>query len=123
MQYGRDHDRCFEVKVNQMDFEKQIINIEKGKQLGCIIETESRMSLCGIQKRNEQDYLVYISKHDFEFDQMDSGVKEYYSFSDLEKAIKYIISKGFPFDKFAPRKGVKFFRINFFHEDNTVVIK
>lgn len=54
---------------------------------------------------------------------MDSGVKEYYSFSDLEKAIKYIISKEFPFEKFARRKGVVLFNINFFREDNTIFIK
>lgn len=92
-----------------MDIEKQIMNIEKRKQLGYIIETENKMSICGIQKRNERDYLVYFLKHDFEFDHMDFSIKEYYSFSDLEKAIKYIISKGFPFDKFATRKGVNFF--------------
>lgn len=108
--------------MNFVDIEKQIRNIEKGKQLGCIIETENSMSICGIQKRDEQDYLVYISNHDFEFDQMDSGTKEYYSFSDLERAINYIISKGFPFDKFATRKGVKLFNINHFRKDNTVII-
>ncbi len=54
---------------------------------------------------------------------MDTGVKEYYSFSDLEKAIDYIISKGFPFDKFVAQKGNKIFNVNFFREDNTKFIK
>lgn len=115
--------RCNTVEITiDIDFEKQIRNIKKGKQLGCIIEIENSMLKCGIQKRDEQDYLVYISNHDFEFDQMDSGIAEYYSFSDLEKAIKYIISKGFPFDKFATRKGVNFFNIKHFRKDNTVII-
>ncbi len=106
-----------------MDIEKQINDIERGKQIGYIIETDTSMSLCGIQKRKEQDYLVYISNHDFEFDEMDSGIKEYYSFSDLKRAINYIISRGFPFDEFAPQKGNKIFNINFFREDNTIFIK
>ncbi len=106
-----------------MNIEKQIIDIEKGKQIGYTIIKENAMLKCGIQKRKECDYLVYISSHDFEFDHMDTGVREYYSFSDLEKAIDHIISKGFPFDKFSAQKGNKIFNVNFFREDNTKFIK
>lgn len=109
-------------KVIYLDFEKQIRNIEKGKQIGCCIMTEKVDLICGIQKNEEQMYLVYIASYDLEGDYMDSGNKEYYSFSDLNKAIEYIISRNFPFSEFAPHKGNKIFNINFFRKDNTVII-
>lgn len=106
-----------------MDIEKQMLNIERGKQIGYRIITEKNMKRCGIQKRGDKEYLVFIAFHDFEYDQMDTGKKEFYSFSTLKKAIEYIISRDFPFDKFAPPKGNKIFYADWFKKDNTVIIE
>lgn len=106
--------------MRYLDFQNQKNNIEKGKQIGCRIITEKIFLECGIQKSKEQIYLVYIASHDLEYDYMDSGKEEYYSFSSLDKAIEYIIFRNYPFYEFAPQKGNKIFNSNWFHEENTV---
>ncbi|MBR1432479.1 hypothetical protein [Ruminococcus sp.] len=103
-----------------MDFETKINNIEKGKQIGCRIMRDNIFIECGIQKKG-QLYLVYIASHDLDYDYMDSGKKEYYSFSEITNAIHFIISRDFNFNDFATQKGNKIFNIGWFRKDNTVI--
>ncbi len=105
-----------------MEFEKQINAIEKGKQIGYSFLTDSYAYECGIQKKDGK-YLVYFAFYDFEYDHMPPGKKEFYSFSDLSKAIDYIVSREFPFEEFFTRKGNKMFYTEYFNEENTVVVE
>ncbi len=104
-----------------MDIEKQIFNIEKGKQIGYYKISENSELDCGIQKNNNK-YLVYIAFHDYEYDFMDSGREEFYSFSDLKKAIEYIVSRDIPIEEFFPQKGNKIFYTEWFNRKNITVV-
>ncbi|MDE6005110.1 MAG: hypothetical protein K2G88_06960 [Oscillospiraceae bacterium] len=92
-----------------MNFEKQIKMIEKGKQIGyCVIKDEVYFE-CGIQKKKDLLYLVYFSEYNLKYEFDENGKQEFYSYSNLEDAIAYIISRKFPFDEFKPQKGNKIF--------------
>lgn len=91
-----------------MKYEKQIKLIESGNQIGYTEYGDKTGKACGIQKK-ELLYLVYICNHDFEYDAMDSGKDEYFTYEKLEDAIDFIVSRGYEFDKFLPQKGNKIF--------------
>ena len=96
-----------------MEYEKQIKMIEDGKQIGYRDYNDKSGIECGIQKKGLL-YLVYICTHDFEYDAMDTGKKEYYTYERIDDAIEYIGSRGFSFDKFIPQKGNKLFNPDWF---------
>ena len=96
-----------------MEYEKQIKLIESGRQIGYREYGGTTGTVCGIQKKGLL-YLVYICNHDFEFDAMDAGKSEYYTYEILDDAIAYIVSRGFPFGSFIPQKGNKLFDPDWF---------
>lgn len=102
----------------------QLLNkIEKGCQKGYRnYEDDDHLSECGIQKNFDHKYCVYINFHDFTYDHMDTGKPEYYLFSDLKKAIDFIVSRGFPFLEFTTPRGNKLFCTEWLREDNTTVL-
>ena len=91
-----------------MNYEKQIQMIENGKQIGYREYNDKTGIECGIQKKGLL-YLVYICTHDFEYDAMDTGKKEYYTYEKLDSATAYIESRGFDLSTFTPQKGNKLF--------------
>ena len=96
-----------------MKYEKQIKLIESGRQIGFRDFGDKIGRECGIQKKGLL-YLVYICTHDFEYDAMDAGKSEYYTYEILDDAIDYIVSRGFPFGSFIPQKGNKLFDPDWF---------
>lgn len=96
-----------------MEYEKQIQWIESGKQIGRSDYGDKTGAVCGIQKKGLL-YLVYICNHDFEYDAMDTGKSEYYTYERLADAIVCIVSRGFDFGSFTPQKGNRLFNPDFF---------
>ena len=96
-----------------MKYEKQINLIESGKQIGYREYGDKTGRDCGIQKKGFL-YLIYICIYDFEYDAMDSGKAEYYTYERLDDAIAFIESRGFPFGEFIPQKGNKIFNPDWF---------
>lgn len=94
-----------------MKYEKQIKMVENWKQIGYRLIKDEIYLECGIQKREDSLYLVHMAKCDLKYD-YDNTNPEFYSYSNLEDAIAYIVSRGFPFDEFKPQKGNKIFDIN-----------
>ena len=95
-----------------MEFQKQIKMIEKGKQIGYRVIKDEIYFSCGIQKRKDLLYLIYFAKYNLEYEFDENGKEEFYSYSNLEDAIAYIVSRNFPFDEFKPQKGIKIFDID-----------
>ena len=96
-----------------MENEKQIIMLDRGKQIGYSHMDGDILTECGIQKKDAL-YYVYFLEGDLKKDPFgDNGTfkEEYYSFTDIDKAIHYINSRDFNFSGFTPRKGIKYFYI------------
>ncbi len=94
-----------------MENEKQIIMIENGKQIGYRHLDGDILIECGIQKKDAL-YYVYFLKGDLQKDPFgDNGTfnEEFYSFTDINKAIIYINTRGFIFSEFKTQKGQKIF--------------
>jgi len=49
-------------------------------------------------KKEDSLFLVYLAKCDLKYDFDDDPEREFYSYSNLEAAIAYIVSRDFPFD-------------------------
>lgn len=89
-----------------MENEKQIIMLDRGKQIGYSHMDGDILTECGIQKKDAL-YYVYFLEGDLQKDPFgDNGTlkEEYYSFTDIDKAIHYINSRGFNFIGFTPEK-------------------
>lgn len=77
------------------------------------LSSYKRRNIFGMWNSKKEDslYLVHMAKCDLKYD-YDNTNPEFYSYSNLEDAIAYIVSRGFPFDEFKPQKGNKIFDIN-----------
>ena len=96
-----------------MENEKQIIMLDKGKQIGYSHMDGDILIECGIQKKDDLYYVYFFEgnlKND-PFGENGTFKEEFYLFTDINKAINYINSRDFNFSEFTPRKGNKYFYI------------